>query len=339
MKAAVIGAGGWGTALAVMLAEKGYQVALWVRNEAVYRSIVLKRNNEIYLPGVKIPSAVRPTPRFVEALQGAGLVIMAVPSHGVRAVAAVMGEHLYREAIVVNAAKGLEEEECLRLSQVLAAELPARYHKKLAVLSGPNHAEEVSRRMPTLSVVAAEYGETADQVQKILNAPYFRVYTNPDLIGVELGGALKNVIALGVGIAEGLGLGDNTRAALVTRGLVEMTRLGTALGARARTFTGLSGLGDLFVTCASRHSRNRNVGVKLGQGQTLDEILAGTPMVAEGVNTTRSAFRLARQCKIEMPITVEIYRVLFQNKSPREAVRDLMDRAQKAEIEDIAFEK
>ncbi len=250
-----------------------------------------------------------------------------------------MGEHLFREAVIVNAAKGLEKESHLRLSQVLAAELPARYRERLAVLSGPNHAEEVSRRAPTLTVVASKHSGTAEQVQEALSTPYFRVYTNPDLTGVELGGSLKNVIALGVGIVEGLGLGDNTRAALVTRGLVEITRLGIALGAQARTFTGLSGMGDLFVTCASGHSRNRAVGVKLGQGQNLERILDGTPTVAEGVNTTRSAFHLARQCGVEMPITVEIYRVLFQEKPPREAVHDLMNRARKAEIEDIAFEK
>lgn len=339
MRITVIGAGGWGTALAVLLAGKNYQVALWVRNKTVYRSIVLKRCNETYLPGVKIPASVYPTPRLKEALQEAALVIMAVPSHGVRTVASTIGEYLSPEAIIVNAAKGLEKESYLRLSQVIAAELPACYRERLAVLSGPNHAEEVSRRMPTLTVVASEHESTAKLVQKALNTPYFRVYTNSDLTGVELGGALKNTIALGVGIAEGLKLGDNTRAALVTRGLVEMTRLGTALGAQAPTFTGLSGLGDLFVTCASKHSRNRTVGIKLGQGLTLERVLAGTPMVAEGVNTTRSAFHLAQQYGIEMPITTEIYKVLFQDKPPRAAVSDLMNRTQKAEIEDIAFGK
>lgn len=338
MKTAVIGAGGWGTALAVMLAGKGYDVNLWVRNGEVYKNIILKRSNDTYLPGVKIPPPVRPTPLLADALRGTGLVILAVPSHGVRAMAAAMGEHLSPEAIIVNAAKGLEKESHLRLSQVLAAELPGRYRERVAVLSGPNHAEEVSRRVPTATVVASPHRETAGKAQEALAAPYFRVYTNPDLVGVELGGSLKNVIALGAGILDGLGLGDNTRAALVTRGLVEITRLGVSLGARARTFTGLSGLGDLFVTCASAHSRNRAVGVKLGQGQPLERILAGMQMVAEGVNTTRAAFHLARQAGVDMPITTEIYRILYQDKAPREAVSDLMNRASKGESEDIAFE-
>jgi glycerol-3-phosphate dehydrogenase (NAD(P)+) len=338
MEAAVIGAGGWGTALAVMLAGQGAEVSLWVRGSEAYKTIVLKRINETYLPGVKLPAGVRPTMNAAEALHGKTLVLLAVPSHGVRAVAKMIREHLAARAVIVCGAKGLEERSYLRMSQVLAQELPALYHDRIAVLSGPNHAEEVSRGIPTATVVASGNRETALKVQEALFNPYFRVYTNPDLIGVEMGGALKNVIALGAGIVEGLGLGDNTRAALLTRGLVEITRLGTAMGARAGTFTGLAGLGDLFVTCASGHSRNRAVGLKLGLGIPLGEIQAGMKMVAEGVLTTRAAWELSRQVGVEMPITGEIYRVLYEGKLPRQAVEALMLREPRAEIEDIAFD-
>ena len=337
MRVAVIGAGGWGTALAISLAGKGTQVNLWVRNSALYKSIVLKRGNETYLPGVKLPPAVRPTLELAEALQEREMVILAVPSHGVRDTARAMRGLLPPQSILVCAAKGLEENSYLRMSQVLEQELGPSFAPRLAVISGPNHAEEVSRGIPTATVAASTSGDTARLVQEALTSPSFRVYTNPDLIGVEMGGALKNIIALGAGIIEGLGLGDNTKAALVTRGLVEMTRLGTALGARARTFTGLSGLGALYVTCSSVHSRNRYVGLQIGQGKILGEILAGMKMVAEGVHTTRAAWALSRQTGVEMPITGEIYRVLFEGKSPRAAIEELMQRSTKPEMEEIAF--
>ncbi len=241
--------------------------------------------------------------------------------------------------MIVNAAKGLEDPRRLRLSQVLREELPETLHGRIAVISGPNHAEEVSRGLPSATVAASMVAETARQVQEMLMTPYFRVYTNPDLVGVELGGALKNVIAIGAGIVEGLGLGDNSKAALVTRGLAEMIRLGRAMGAQARTFSGLSGLGDLYATCSSLHSRNRAVGYKLGQGMRFGEIAAGMRTVAEGVNTTRAAAELSRKIGVEMPITAEIYRILFEGKLPRKAVEELMLREKKAEDEEIAFEK
>ncbi len=339
MEAAVIGAGGWGTALAVLLADKGYRISFWMRSQDVYKKIILKRANEDYLPGVKLRETIWPTVDLEEALRGKQLVIFAVPSHGLRTVAAAAAPYLSPRAVVVNAAKGLEDPGRLRLSQVLQEELPEELHGQIAVISGPNHAEEVSRGLPSATVAASTVQETARQVQEALMTPYFRVYTNPDLAGVELGGALKNVIALGAGIVDGLELGDNAKATLVTRGLAEMTRLGTAVGARARTFAGLSGLGDLYVTCSSAHSRNRAVGFKLGRGMRWGEIAAGMRAVAEGVNTTRAAAELSRKTGVEMPITTEIYRVLYEGKLPQEAVDRLMQREKKAESEEIAFEK
>jgi glycerol-3-phosphate dehydrogenase (NAD(P)+) len=339
VEAAVIGAGGWGTALAVLLAGKGCRVSLWVRSRDVYKKIILKRVNEDYLPGVKLREGIRPTVDLEEALRGKELVIFAVPSHGLRSVAAAAAPFLSPRAVIVNAAKGLEDPRLLRLSQVLQEELPEELHGRIAVISGPNHAEEVSRGLPSATVAAAQVPETALLVQERLMTPYFRVYTNPDLMGVELGGALKNVIAIGAGIVEGLGLGDNAKAALVTRGLAEMIRLGRAMGARARTFAGLAGLGDLYATCSSPHSRNRAVGCKLGQGMRLGEIIAGMRTVAEGVNTTRAAAELSRKAGVEMPITAEIYRILFEGKEPRKAAEELMQREKKAESEDIAFEQ
>jgi glycerol-3-phosphate dehydrogenase (NAD(P)+) len=339
MEAAVIGAGGWGTALAVLLADKGCRVSFWMRRQEVYKKIILKRTNEDYLPDVKLRETIFPTVDLEEALRGKQLVIFAVPSHGLRTVAAAAASYMSPHTVVVNAAKGLEDPGRLRLSQVLQEELPEELHGRIAVISGPNHAEEVSRGLPSATVAASSVQETARQVQEALMTPYFRVYTNPDLVGVELGGALKNVIALGAGIVDGLELGDNAKATLVTRGLAEMTRLGTALGARARTFAGLAGLGDLYVTCSSLHSRNRAVGFKLGQGMRWGEIAAGMRTVAEGVNTTRAAAELSRKIGVEMPITAEIYRVLFEGKLPQEAVEILMQREKKAESEEIAFEK
>jgi len=337
MSIAIIGAGGWGTALAVALGGQGVAVSLWVRSVEIYKTIILKRMNEIYLPGVKLPPAVRPTLNLSEALQDKNIVLLTVPSHGIRSMAYALGGLLEPGAVIVCAAKGLEEHTFLRMSQVLEQELPASFRSRIAVISGPNHAEEVSRGLPATTVAASLHRDTAVMVQEALSLPFFRIYRHSDLTGVELGGALKNIIALGAGIVDGLGLGDNTKAALVTRGLVEMARLGVALGACPRTFTGLSGLGDLYVTCSSKHSRNRAVGLHLGQGKSLGEILSGMRMVAEGVNTTRAAFSLARKMKVEMPITGEIYQVLFEGKAPPAAVESLMRRESKAENEDITF--
>ncbi|NLA04604.1 MAG: NAD(P)-dependent glycerol-3-phosphate dehydrogenase [Firmicutes bacterium] len=331
MKAAVIGAGGWGTALAVLLAGKGYPVSLWMRRPELYKKILLKRSNEEYLPGIKLPDTIRPTVELEEALHDKNFVLFAVPSHGLRAVAAAAVPYLPPRAVLVNAAKGLVEPGGLRLSQLLKAALPVERHDQIAVISGPNHAEEVSRGLPSATVAASTAPGTALLVQEALMTSYFRVYTHSDLTGVELGGALKNVIALGAGIVDGLKLGDNAKAALVTRGLAEMTRLGAALGACASTFSGLSGLGDLYATCSSPHSRNRDVGCRLGRGERPGEITAAMKTVAEGINTTRVAAGLARRAGVEMPITTALHGVLFEALPPQQAVERLMEREKKAE--------
>ncbi len=334
----VIGAGSWGTALAMVMAEKGHQVSLWVRDEERCRTIMEQGINHDYLPEVQLPSGIQPTSDLFKAARGKDFLFLSVPSHGVRETAEALKPHLSVGAILVNTAKGLEEGSYLRLSQVIEESLEGSKHSGIAALSGPNHAEEVSRKVPSATVVASAREEIAQQVQEVLMTPHLRVYTNQDLAGVEMGGALKNIIALASGVTEGLGLGDNTRAALLTRGLVEVIRLGKSIGAKERTFTGLSGLGDLFVTCSSEHSRNRKVGLKLGAGHKLEEVLAGMQMVAEGVKTTRAAYQLSQKQEVEMPITKELYSVLFAEKSPRDALYSLMQREKKGEVEDIAFD-
>ncbi|WP_258359023.1 NAD(P)H-dependent glycerol-3-phosphate dehydrogenase [Moorella sulfitireducens (nom. illeg.)] len=326
---AVIGAGSWGTALAVLLARKGFQVNLWARRPEIVSELDKTKENKGYLPGVKLPAGIRPEHDLRTVSRGADLVVLSVPSHAVRLTARQIKNFLPQETIIVNTAKGLELETKKRLSEVLAEE----GFNRVAVLSGPSHAEEVGRSLPTTVVVAAADKNTAEYVQDIFIDPTFRVYTNPDLIGVEFGGALKNIIALATGIADGLGLGDNARAALMTRGMAEITRLGVALGGKAMTFAGLSGIGDLIVTCTSMYSRNRRAGIQLGQGRPLAEVLSGMGMVVEGVRTTAAARELARQHKIRMPITEEIYRVLYEDKPARECVATLMERPRTHEVE------
>lgn len=331
METAVIGAGGWGTALAVLLANKGYPVSLWIRRPELYKKILLKRSNEDYLPGVKLKETIKLTSDLEEALLGKELILFVVPSHGLRAVSAAAAPFISPRAVLVNAAKGLVEPGALRLSQVLEEALPEEQHRQIAVISGPNHAEEVSRGLPSAAVAASTAQETALLVQEALITSRFRVYAHTDLIGVEMGGALKNIIALGAGMVEGLELGDNAKAALVTRGLAEMTRLGAALGASAATFSGLSGLGDLCATCSSLHSRNRDLGFRLGRGEQLGAITTAAQTVAEGVNTTRVVHKLSQKTGVEMPITKEIHRVLFEGLPPQQAVEHLMEREKKAE--------
>lgn len=333
MRVAVIGAGGWGTALATVLAFGHQDVVLWVRRDELRLSIRESGENTVYLPGVRLPAHLRVTSDPEEAVLGREALVLAVPSQAVRATARLLKPWMGAETMIVNCAKGLEEGTRLRMSEVLHAELPRH---KIAVLSGPNHAEEVGRRIPSASVVSSSDRLVAEAAQDLLMTPFFRIYTNPDLTGVELGGALKNVIALGAGISDGLGFGDNTKAALMTRGLVEIARLGSRLGADPLTFAGLSGIGDLVVTCTSRHSRNRNFGYWLGTGKSPDEILAGLQVVVEGVRTTQAAWELARQHDTEMPITGEIYQVLFAGKTPQAAVESLMLRSRTHELEEIA---
>lgn len=325
MNVSVIGAGGWGTALAIVLSHNKHHVTLWGRDPLLMEVINERRLNADYLPGVQIPDTIAITSDLGEALADAALVILAVPSHGMRAVCEQLRAtlHAQRSTTLVNVAKGIENETGMRMSEVIGDVIP---DAAVATLSGPSHAEEVARGIPTAVVASSTDEEVCRQVQKVFMSERFRVYTSPDIIGVELGGSLKNIIALAAGLCDGLGLGDNSKAALITRGLVEMSRLGVALGARGETFSGLSGLGDLVVTCTSKHSRNRAVGERLGKGEKLDHILASMEMVAEGVRTTKSAHDLARKCDVQTPIIDEAHAILYGAKSPKQAVKDLMTR-------------
>ena len=332
--AAILGGGSWGITLAILLFEKGFSIKVW-EFERKQAEILRKKRKLRFLPWVDIPQEIEITSSISNALEGTRLVIVALPSHVVRRVAKKIAEiALPEDTIIVNASKGLENSTLLRMSEVLSEELPRKLRKRIVVLSGPSHAEEVSRKIPTTVVVASTNEKLNREVQKIFFTPYFRVYTNSDIIGVEMGGALKNIIAVAAGIADGLGLGDNSKAALITRGLVEITRLGKVLGAKPATFSGLSGMGDLIVTCTSRYSRNRNFGEKIGQGKSLKKALSEIKMVVEGVRTTKVAYQLAKKYKVSMPITEQAYNVLFKNKKPSEAVRDLMLREAKPELEE-----
>lgn len=328
-KVSVIGSGSWGTAIAIMLAENGHQVTLWSYFPEESESLREHRENLQFLPGVKIPETVTFTSKISECVP-ADLVITASPSHAMRSTAKALSQVVEKGQVILNISKGLEEETLATLSDVLKEELP---DCEIAVMSGPSHAEEVSRKIPTTNVVAAEKESTANRIQDIMMNKRFRVYTNPDVLGVELGGSLKNVIALCAGVLDGMGLGDNTKAALMTRGIVEMARLGTAMGAKAETFYGLSGIGDLIVTCTSMHSRNRRAGILIGQGKSVEEAQAEVKMVVEGVKTCRAAYALAKKVGVEMPIVNEAYRVLFEGMPPKDAVTHLMEREKKHESE------
>ncbi len=338
-KVGVIGAGGWGTALANFLAEKGYPVSLWVYEKDLCQEIGAKRENTLYLPGVKLSERITPTTSFREAVEDKQILVTASPSHLVRRVIKKALPYLYPGALIVNASKGIENKTLLTMSQVLREILLSQFHSRIAVISGPSFAREVAQRIPTAVVVAARDQVVAQRIQELFSTPYFRVYTSPDIIGVELGGALKNVIALAAGVSDGLGLGFNTRAALFTRGLAEITRLGVKMGANPLTFSGLAGAGDLLLTCTGDLSRNRSVGIKLGKGMKIKEILSGMRMVAEGVKTTKSAYELSRKYQVEMPITEQVYLILYKNKLPGKAVRDLMSRDLRTELEEIEIRK
>lgn len=328
---AVLGGGSWGTALAVLLESKGHNVAIWElypeRAEALRRD----RENKQMLPGIMIPESIEITADMESAVSGRDMLLLVVPSHGMRASAQKASPYLAGNETAVIATKGIEEETLKRMSEVVEEETgipPGR----ISVLVGPSHAEEVSRGLPTTVVSASSNRATAEMVQETFITSAFRVYTNTDVIGVETGVSLKNVIAIAAGMCDGLGYGDNTKGALLTRGLAEMTRLGVAMGARQETFSGLAGLGDLVTTCISRHSRNRYVGEEIGKGRTLKDVLSGMIMVAEGVRTTRSAMGLAGRFDVEMPIAEQVYEILYNDKPAREAIRDLMVRSPKPEI-------
>ncbi len=330
MKTAVIGAGGWGTTISLLLNEGGHDVTLWARSEELVSSVRRTHENESYLPGIEIPQKILIT-HNAELLQDKELYVFAVPSQSLREVATALSPFIKnKKALYVSASKGIERNTLKRMTEVIQEVLGVESDRALA-FSGPSHAEEVARKIPTLVTAAGSDPKAVKIVQEAFFLPNFRVYSTSDVIGVELCGALKNVIAICAGIIEGEGYGDNTVAALISRGLAEMRRLGIALGADEQTFAGIAGLGDLVVTCLSKHSRNRRVGEEIGKGKSLTEVLSGMKMVAEGVWTTESARELAKRHNIEMPIVEETYRILFEGKDHRTATRDLMRREAKDE--------
>lgn len=326
MKIGVIGAGAWGTALANHLAEKGFDVDLWAFEAEVCADILEARENKLFLPGIRLSQNIRPSNDLDRVAAGKDLLLLVMPSHVFRSVAVNLVHHPAERTYIVSASKGIENETHLTMSGILQQILPPRLHSQITVLSGPSFAREVAQKIPTAVTVAARNPEVARQVQRAFAAQYFRVYTSYDVIGVELGGAVKNVMAIAAGISDGLGLGFNTRAALITRGITEIQRLGRRLGADSKTFMGLAGIGDLVLTCTGTLSRNWSLGHKLGQGMKLDPILSETRTVAEGVKTTKSVHNLSRKIGVEMPIAEQIYRILYEDLDPKEALRILMSR-------------
>ena len=326
-KIAIIGAGGWGLALGLLLYEKKNEIIFWCYDEKEKETILEHRENKRCLPGIKIPVEIQLTCEMKEALQGADVAIMAVPSKAIRSTAKRMKGDIEEKTVVVNVSKGIEDGSLLCLAEVIEEEL----NRPVVVLSGPSHAEEVARHIPTAVTVSSKQMCEAEAIQELFMNQYFRVYTNDDLMGVQLGGALKNVIALAAGIVEGMGYGDNTKAALITRGIAEMTRLGVAMGGKQTTFSGLTGIGDLVVTCTSGHSRNRRAGELVGQGLSIEEAMERVNMVVEGVPTTKAAYELMKKYEVEMPILEAIYKVLFEKQPVKETIDGLMMRDRKHE--------
>jgi len=325
---AVIGAGGWGTALAILWAKQGNEITLWGHNPDRTEKIRRTRENRDYLPGVRLPDSIDVSSDIAECA-GADLVVFVTPSTALRSVAnQLRSANSPVQAVLLSGTKGIEHGTGMRMSEILTEIFP---QNTVAVLSGPNLAVEVSQDLPTATVLGCRVAECAEGLQRHLGSERFRIYSSDETIGIELGGALKNVFALSAGVSDGFGLGDNSKAALVTRSLAELLRLGTAMGGNPRTFYGLSGAGDLIATCFSQHSRNRRVGEKLGRGETLEQILSGTQMVAEGIPTTKSAYECARRLKVDTPIIDQIYSVLYEGKRPDQAMQELLGRDQKAE--------
>jgi glycerol-3-phosphate dehydrogenase (NAD(P)+) len=329
----VIGAGSWGTTLANLLAEERLAVDLWVYEEELFRSMEKERENKIFLPGVGLADRIRLTHSQEEAFTEKDILVCALPSHAVREIFSRTRAYIQDGILIVSATKGLENQSHQTVSQVLREVIGHSQKAEIAALSGPSFAREVSRKLPTAVAVAGTNPEAARQAQDLFSRPYFRIYTNPDLIGVELGGAIKNVMAIAAGAADGLGFGHSSRAALITRGLAEMIRLGVKMGADARTFSGLAGLGDLVLTCTGDLSRNRSLGLELGKGRSLSAILGEMRMVAEGFRTSQALWELAKELEVEMPITEKVYEILYEGKSPREAVAELMSRLPRSELE------
>lgn len=332
----VIGAGSWGTALSVLLHDNGHQVTIWSIDPKEVCMLQKEREHKTKLPGVKLAEDMVITGELKESIEGKDFLVLAVPSPYTRATAKKMSPYVRKGQIIVDVAKGIEEDTLLTLSRQIEEEIP---QADVAVLSGPSHAEEVGRKLPTTCVIGARTKKTAEYLQEMFISRVFRVYTSPDVLGVELGGSLKNVIALAAGIADGLGYGDNTKAALITRGIAEIARLGVKMGGKIQTFTGLTGIGDLIVTCASVHSRNRKAGYLMGQGKTMQEAMDEVQMVVEGVYSAKAAAALAEKYKVSMPIVREVNAVLFEGKSPAEAVDDLMQRESRSEHAALPWEE
>lgn len=327
-KVGVLGAGSWGTALSVLLHENGHHVTIWSIDENEVRMLDEKREHELKLPGVKLSEDMVITGNMEETVRDKDFLVLAVPSPFTRATARKMRPYVAEGQIIVDVAKGIEESTLMTLSRQIEEEIP---QADVAVLSGPSHAEEVGRKLPTTCVIGAKTKKTAEYLQSMFISPVFRVYTSPDILGIELGGSLKNVIALAAGIADGLGYGDNTKAALITRGIAEIARLGVKMGGKIESFTGLTGIGDLIVTCASTHSRNRKAGYLIGQGKSMQEAMDEVKMVVEGVYSAKAAAKLAGKYGVSMPIVEEVNKVLFEGKSPSQAVDDLMQRESRSE--------
>ncbi len=333
-KVSIIGAGSWGTALATVLDANGHEVCVWSVLEAEIEMLKEKREHVTKLPGVKLSDKILFTTNLEEAIKGKELLVLAVPSVYTRSTAHSMKAYVTGGQVIVNVAKGIEESSLKTLVEIIEEEIP---QATAAVLSGPSHAEEVGRGLPTTCVVGAHSRQTAERIQNIFMNQVFRVYTSPDIIGIELGGALKNVIALAAGMADGLGYGDNTKAALITRGIAEIGRLALAMGAKYETISGLTGIGDLIVTCASQHSRNRKAGMLIGQGKSMQEAMDEVQMVVEGVYSAKAAVGLAEKNQVPMPIIEQVNQVLFYDKPVKEAVQELMLRDKKAEHEDLLW--
>ncbi len=331
MKVSVLGAGGWGTTLAVLLHYNGHSVTLWEYKKAYAKELAKHRENRIYLPGINIPDEIKITSDIEDSTNNKNLIVLAVPSQFLRKVVERIDYHSIKDTILVSVSKGIEKETLMTMSQMMKDVHHKLDKNQIGVLSGPSHAEEVSKRVPTAVVAASISKETSKTIQSVFMNSYFRVYSSTDILGVELGGAFKNVIAIGAGIIDGAGFGDNTKAAIMTRGVAEISRLGLVMGARPETFAGLSGMGDLIVTCMSRHSRNRFVGEQIGKGKKLKEVLKSMEMIAEGVETTKSVNQLAKKYKVETPIANEVYKILFEDKDPIKATNDLMNRDMKFE--------
>lgn len=333
-KIGIIGAGSWGIALSVLLYNNGHEVTVWSIIEEEINMLDKEREHKDKLPGVKLPESMVFTTDLQSAIKDKDVLVLAVPSPFTRSTAHSMKQYVSDGQIIVNVAKGIEEKTLMTLSQIIEEEVP---QADVAVLSGPSHAEEVGRGIPTTIVVGAKTQKTAEYIQNIFMSDVFRVYISPDVLGIELGAALKNVVALAAGIADGLGYGDNTKAALITRGITEIARLGIAMGGKFETFCGLSGIGDLIVTCASMHSRNRRAGILIGQGKTMEEAMAEVKMVVEGVYSAKAAIALAEKYQVELPIIEQVNEVLFHGKPAAAAVKDLMIRDKKIEHQDLPW--